>query len=72
MRSSRVTVKGAADGRSSKIFVPIDVVAVAERFAVDADISFGGLYITSTRNTDPPSMRGRCPSRLSRAMIATV
>ena len=37
-------VEGAADGRSSKILVPIDITAVAERFGVDADIIFGRLY----------------------------
>jgi hypothetical protein len=36
--------KGASNRRSSKIFVPIDVVAIAKHFRVDEDSIFGRLY----------------------------
>lgn len=38
-------VKGAASNpRASKIFVPIDIVAIAKHFRVDEDSIFGRLY----------------------------
>ena len=41
------TFAGYSDGnkeRSSKIYVPIDVKAIADQFGVDIDIVFGRLY----------------------------
>ena len=50
-------VKGAADGRTPKIAVPIDILAIANGLGVDADSVFGRLYynldpLYETRNED--------------------
>jgi hypothetical protein len=37
-------VEGAAEGRSAKIFVPVDLQEIANHFGVDVDSIFGRLY----------------------------
>lgn len=37
-------VQGAADGRASKILVPVDLAEIARHFRVDEDSIFGRLY----------------------------
>jgi hypothetical protein len=48
-----------ADGRSSKVMVPIDIPAIAERLGVDVDVIFGRLYYHLDPKYGEPAFQGQ-------------
>jgi hypothetical protein len=52
-------VKDAAVGRETKILVPIDIPAIADRFGVDADSIFGRLYYHLDPKYGVPTVKGQ-------------